>query len=90
MRGASHVGWKVGAGDRERIGDGIVVGHLTSASVLDPGATYRAHAGAALHADAELALLVGREGAIDGYAAAPELVDLADAGDAEQIVAANV
>jgi 2-keto-4-pentenoate hydratase len=69
------VGWKVGAGDRERIGDGIVVGHLTSASVLDPGATYRADSAAALHADAEVALLIGRDGAIDGYATALELVD---------------
>lgn len=89
-RGAAHVGWKVGAGDRERIGDGIVVGHLTSASVLEPGAAYRAEPAAALHADAEVALLIGRAGAIDGYGAALELVDLADGGSAEDIVATNV
>jgi 2-keto-4-pentenoate hydratase len=84
------VGWKVGAGDRECLGDGIVVGHLTSATVLAPGAVYRAGAAAALHADAEVALCIGRDGEIDGYAAALELVDLADGDDADEIVAANV
>jgi hypothetical protein len=39
--GATRVGWKLGMGDRERIGDEIAIGYLTSATVLDVGATYR-------------------------------------------------
>jgi 2-keto-4-pentenoate hydratase len=38
--GAARIGWKVGAGDRERMGGGVVLGHLTSATVLRPGATF--------------------------------------------------
>ena len=37
---ARRVGWKVGRGDRERIGGEIVVGHLTSATLLEPGGSY--------------------------------------------------
>jgi 2-keto-4-pentenoate hydratase len=81
--GARRVGWKVGAGERERIGDDIVVGHLTSATVLESGSTYTG--GTGLHADAEVAVEVGR-----GYAAALELVDLRGSDDPEEIVAANI
>jgi hypothetical protein len=83
-RGATRVGWKVGAGKHERIGDGLVVGNLTSATLLSPGATYFS-GGAELHVDAEVAVEVGR-----GYAAALEIVDLSGGDDAEEIVAANV
>ena len=38
--GAERVGWKLGVGERERIGGELAVGHLTSATRLDPGATY--------------------------------------------------
>ena len=85
-----RVGWKVGRGDRERIGGEIVLGHLTSATLLEPGATYRGGRDADLHADAEVALELGDEGAISGYGVALELVDLAEPGDAVDIVAANV
>jgi 2-keto-4-pentenoate hydratase len=98
--GAKRLGWKLGIGDRERIG-GPVIGHLTSASQLASGATYEA-GGAALHADAEVALAIGRDvapdadeeaarAAIGGYGAALELVDLAEPPvGAEAIVAHNV
>jgi 2-keto-4-pentenoate hydratase len=98
--GAERVGWKLGMGDRERIG-GPVIGHLTSASRLAPGATYARHGGA-LHADAEVALAIGSDvapdaseeaarAAIAGYGAALELVDLAEPPvEAEAIVAENV
>jgi 5-methyltetrahydropteroyltriglutamate--homocysteine methyltransferase len=59
--GAEHVGWKRGVGDRERIGGEIVVGHLTTATQLEPGATYRVEPGADLHADAEVALAIGSD-----------------------------
>lgn len=89
-RGAgARVGWKVGRGDAERIGGSIVVGHLTSATLLDRGAVYRKRGGA-LHADAEVALELGDDAAIGGYRVALELVDLAERGDAEAIVASNV
>jgi 2-keto-4-pentenoate hydratase len=39
--GARHVGWKLGVGDAERIGDEqLAVGHLTTATVLSIGGTY--------------------------------------------------
>jgi hypothetical protein len=52
----------VGAGERERIGPGPVVGHLTSATLLERGAVYRARGVIDLRADAEVALRVTREG----------------------------
>jgi 2-keto-4-pentenoate hydratase len=100
--GAERVGWKLGVGDRERIGHGPVIGHLTSATELRPGAAYRLGEAAALHADAEVALTLGSDvdpggdresalAAIAGYGAALELVDLAPTGGgAVSIVAANV
>jgi 2-keto-4-pentenoate hydratase len=100
--GAERVGWKVGAGDRERIGSGPVIGHLTSATLLEPGAAFRADGVVALHADAEVALELGRVVDPDGdrnsawaaiarFGAALELVDLAaPPDDPESIVATNV
>ncbi len=88
--GASHIGWKLGVGDRERIGAGPVIGYLTSASLLREDAVFEAPRGADLHADAELALEVGDGGTLVGYGAALEFVDLQAAGDAPAIVAENV
>jgi 2-keto-4-pentenoate hydratase len=100
--GHERVGWKLGMGDRESIGGGPVVGHLTSATQLEPGATFRPDGVAALHADAEVALELGRDvergadretaqAAIAGYGVALELVDLGPTpGGAESIVAGNV
>jgi hypothetical protein len=51
--GAERVGWKLGIGSRERIGDDFVVGHLTSATRLRSGATYRAGDAVTLCADAD-------------------------------------
>ena len=99
--GAEHVGWKLGVGARERIGNGPVVGHLTSESQLATGGTYRAGDALRLHADAEVALELGGDvspdtdehsagQAIAGYGAALEIVDLSAPDDAEAIVAGNV
>ena len=86
---ATRVGWKYGSGDGERIRGEIAVGHLTSATTLEDGATYRG-GGGDLHADAELAVEVGPSGRIARYAAALELVDLAGDDSPEEVVAANV
>ena len=100
--GAQRVGWKLGMGDRERIGAGPVIGHLTTATLLPAGATFRTAGITALHADAEVALELARDvgadadsdaarAAIGGYGAALELVDLGPvAGGPEGIVATNV
>jgi 2-keto-4-pentenoate hydratase len=90
-----------GLGNRERIGAGPVVGHLTSATQLEPGGIYRLEGGVALHADAEVGIQFGRDvpsdadtdsitAAIAGYRPALELVDLSTPpDDPESIVAAN-
>src|SRR5436190_16779069 len=70
-RGARRVGWKLGIGRRERIGGEAVIGYLTSATQLDPGATYYAEGAEALHADAEVAIQL-RE-TVSPDAAAPQL-----------------
>jgi 2-keto-4-pentenoate hydratase len=100
--GAERVGWKLGVGERERIGAGPVLGHLTSATRLKDGAALRAGNAGELHADAELAIHLGRDvearadrvavlDAIDGFGAALEIVDLAVPDeDPQAIVAANV
>jgi 2-keto-4-pentenoate hydratase len=100
--GARRVGWKLGVGERERIGPGPVIGHLTSATQLAPGIAFDSESVRSLHADAEVAVRLGRDvggdaapedarAAIAGYGAALELVDLGSPpDDAEGIVAANV
>jgi 2-keto-4-pentenoate hydratase len=101
--GARHVGWKLGVGDRESVGGEIAVGHLTSATRLGSGASYVASDGdAELHADAELAVKLGRDidpsadpaavlEAADGYGVSLEIVDLARLADEpESVVATNV
>ena len=100
--GAERVGWKLGIGDRERIGRELALGHLTSATRLEPGGTYRAGSAVDLRADAEVALHLGRDvepgvdlsaarDAVTGFGAALELVDLGGpADDPEAVVAANV
>jgi len=100
--GAERVGWKLGIGDRESIGPGPVIGHLTSATQLDPASTFPATGAMALHADAEVAVQVGRavdpgsdlagaREAIAGFGSALELVDLGGPPDDPQgVVAANV
>lgn len=100
--GATRVGWKLGLGEGERIGQGPVIGHLTSATRLEPGSVYRARGAIALKADAEIGLQLGRDvdpdakrdpalAAIAGYGAALELVDLgAPANGPDEVVAGNV
>lgn len=90
-RRGERVGWKLGVGDRERIGDHIAVGHLTSATRLEPGGSYAPARGEDLHADAEVAVRIGADGRIAAHGAALELVDLRSPPDTpEDVVATNV
>jgi len=90
-RRGGRVGWKLGIGDRERISDQIAVGHLASATRLEPGDAYEPADGEDLHADAEVAVEIGPDGRIAAYGAALELVDLRSPPDTpEDVVAANV
>jgi 2-keto-4-pentenoate hydratase len=101
--GARHVGWKLGVGERERIGGSIAVGYLTTATLLESGGTYRDDRhGDDLRMDVEIAVeladdvdphggVAAARNAIGGYGAALEIVDLAPVlGNAEAIVATNV
>ena len=63
--GAERVGWKLGMGERERIGAGPVIGHLTSATRLPSGAALDVSELAAPYADAEVALVIGEDVAPD-------------------------
>lgn len=98
-----RVGWKLGIGERERIGGEIAVGHLTSATLLAPGGSYRHSSDVAeLRADAELAVELVRTieatstprviaEAIGAYMPALEIVDLRRlAGEPDAVVAANI
>jgi hypothetical protein len=87
--GASHVGWKVGAGDREFL-DGMSVGYLTSETQVRLGGVYLPGPREYLHADAEVAVLVGPDGHPAGYACALELCDLAGGDGPEVVIAHNI
>ena len=104
-RGARRVGWKLGMGRRERIGDHIAIGHLTTDTVVSPARRYSPPAGAEdrdLHVDAELCveLETDIDPEADGAAVreaigrcwpALEVVDLSPrAGEPDSIVAENV
>src|SRR3954469_24787895 len=92
--GARRVGWKVAleiAEVEELIGAEPTIGHLTTATLLEPGGTYPAAGVRELRAETELAVQVGEGDRVAGLAAALELVDVARPPDGmEGIVAANV
>jgi hypothetical protein len=86
--GATRVGWKYGSGDDEIIGGDHVVGHLTSATTLPDGGTYRG-GGTDLHADVEVAVELGDALVTEGYGVALEICDLAAGETIEEVVADN-
>lgn len=104
--GAERIGWKIGLNIpevQEQLGiEESVIGHLTSATVVEAGGEYRAGAAVRLRAEAEVAVELGRDvephadadaarEAVAGLAAAIELVDVGrPPEDVEAIVAANV
>lgn len=77
-RGARRLGWKIAAPDRRRFSRDLLFAYLTNDTVTGSDGTYDAVADVALHAEATLALQIGSQGRIVGYAAALELVDFAD------------
>jgi 2-keto-4-pentenoate hydratase len=87
--GAQHVGWKVGAGERERL-DGLSVGYLTSETQLRLGGVYPAGPREQLDAAAEVAVLIGPDGHAAGYACALELTDRAGEDSPEVVVTRNL
>ena len=103
-RGARHVGWKLGMGRREKIGEHIAIGYLTTDTVVGRARRYSVPADddRELHVDAELCVELGAD--IDPQADADavretiascwpalEIVDLTPrAGEPDSIVAENV
>jgi 2-keto-4-pentenoate hydratase len=90
--GDRHLGWKVGAGTNERIGESIAVGHLLASGRLSAGGTYRPRPGEQLHADVEVAVLLGEATTPAGFTVALEICDLTgdEEDSASDIVAHNV
>jgi 2-keto-4-pentenoate hydratase len=101
--GAKRVGWKLGLGDSERVSGHIAVGHLTTRTCLENAGLYVPEGPSVeLHADAEVAVELGRDvpakigpraaaQAIRAYAVALEVCDLRQLpDDADSIVAGNV
>ncbi len=90
--GAERVGWKIGRGivpGEEHLEP--VLGHLTSATQLEPGGVYPSAGAKELRVDAELLVAVGTELEPVAYAAALEVVDVGrPPQDFESIVAGNV
>jgi 2-keto-4-pentenoate hydratase len=100
--GSRPVGWKLGMGERERLHGSIAVGHLTSATCYDAGASVVLTDSGDLHADVEIAVELQRpidpdddletaKAAIGGWLAALEIVDLAPVLDTPvAVIATNV
>ncbi|SDU79688.1 hypothetical protein [Jiangella alkaliphila] len=99
--GAMRIGWKLGLGDRERIGGGPVVGYLTSLTVLPSGSRCSVAAYAVPRADVEIAVRFKRavdpDGGLDevraaagSFTVALELCDLGGSDDPAAILAANL
>ena len=93
--GARPLGWKLGFGApaaMEKLGiDRPLVGFLTDRTLLPDGGTARVGGWMKPMLEAEVAVRVGADGTIDGYAAAIELADLdPPPEDAEAIVAGNI
>jgi 2-keto-4-pentenoate hydratase len=78
--GAQRVGWKVGLNAPAVLEalelDRPVVGYLTSATVVDPGESHSVADAGRPGVEPELAIHVGEDQAVAGYAAALEVVDI--------------
>jgi hypothetical protein len=86
--GADRVGWKYGSGEEEHIGGDHVVGHLTSATLLADGDTYRG-GGTKLQADVEVAVELGHDLRPARYGVALEICDVGLDGSIEEVVVDN-
>jgi 2-keto-4-pentenoate hydratase len=97
MRAAGEqlIGWKIGINVpavREHFGLARpVAGHLTSASLIEPGATHAVAGAVRVGVEPEVAIRIGAQGAIESLAPAIEVVDLDPAvTELEAILAGNV
>lgn len=93
--GEQRVGWKIGLNPPavlERLGlRRPVIGHLTTASFLQPSASHSLAGATNPRVEPEVAVEVGEDGAISALAPALEVVDLDQApDDVERVVATNV
>ncbi|HLM27787.1 MAG TPA: hypothetical protein VK304_12560 [Thermoleophilaceae bacterium] len=93
--GADRIGWKIGLNVPEiqrKLGlREPVIGHLTTATQLEEGATFDGASATELRVEPEVAVHMGVNGEIAGYGAAIEIVDTGAAPpDVEEIVAINV
>ncbi len=93
--GAVRVGWKIGLNVPEvqaKLGlERSVVGNLTSATLLRPGASHSLAGTDNPKVEPEIAIEVGGDGTIAGLAAAIEVVDFdRPVEDAYEIVASNI
>ena len=93
--GDELVGWKVGlnaAPVQEQLGiSRPVLGHLTTASLISPGAAHPVAGGVHVGVEPEVAIHLGAGGAIEALGPAIEIVDLDPAiTELEAILAGNV
>ena len=93
--GAMRIGWKIGLNVqavRERLGiSRPVVGHLTTATLIGADKTHSLAGAVKPVVEPELAIVVGRDGAITGLGTALEVADMdRPLDDAGEIVATNI
>jgi 2-keto-4-pentenoate hydratase len=93
--GAELIGWKVGlnaAPVQQHFGiSRPVLGHLTTASLIEPGSSHSVAGGVRVGVEPEVAIHVGEGGAIESLGPAIEVVDLDPAiTELEAILAGNV
>jgi len=93
--GAELIGWKIGlnlpAIQRQLGITRPVLGHLTTASLIEPNSTHAIADGVHVGVEPEVAIHLGAAGAIDALGAAIEIIDLDPAIDElEAILAGNV
>ena len=94
-RGERLIGWKVGINDpavQRHFGlSRPVLGHLTTASLIEPGAPHSTAGGARVGVEPEVAIHLGPDGGIESLGPAIEVVDLDPAvTELEAILAGNV
>jgi 2-oxo-3-hexenedioate decarboxylase len=91
--GAERVGWKASWEMPEveaLIGSEPVIGHLTTATQLEPGGTYRG-GGVAVRAETEVVILAGVDGGVAALGVGLEIVDVGVEPRAlEESIAGNV
>jgi 2-keto-4-pentenoate hydratase len=93
--GEELVGWKVGlnaAPVQEHLGlTRPVLGHLTTASLIEPGTAHSVAGGVRVGVEPEVAIHLGEGGAIEALGPAIEVVDLdPELSELEAILAGNV